>query len=79
MTADLRMGALLGRLRPTLARVFAAYGLSDEQAAQVLDQCALDLVAKRPRPEDPERWLLRRVLSRCHALAGEKGDEDPSA
>jgi DNA-directed RNA polymerase specialized sigma24 family protein len=60
---------LLTRLRPALEEVFAAYGISEEDARQILEDACGILVNKRWDRRNPGRWLLRTVIERCRSLA----------
>ncbi len=56
---------LLARLRPALEEIFAAYGISGEQARHILEESGLLLISKQWDRQNPERWLLRMVIERC--------------
>lgn len=56
---------LLARLRPALEEIFAAYGISGEQARHILKESVLLLISKQWDRQNPERWLLRMVIERC--------------
>jgi hypothetical protein len=66
---------LLARLRPILEEIFAAYGISEEQACQILeDTCGL-LISKQWDRQNPARWLVRTLIERCRDLSmGFDGD-----
>lgn len=60
---------LLAHLRPVLEEIFAAYGISEAQARQILeDTCGL-LISKQWDRQNPGRWLLRAVIERCRSLS----------
>lgn len=61
---------LLARLRPVLEEIFAAYGVSEAQARQILEESLALLIAKRWDRENPSRWLVRTVIERCRRQAG---------
>jgi DNA-directed RNA polymerase specialized sigma24 family protein len=67
---------VLARLRPLLETIFAAYGISPEQAQEVVEETCLVLISKRPRRRDPEGWLLRTVVERCRRLREERDREE---
>ena len=60
---------LLARLRPALEEVFAAYGISEEGARQILEDAFGILISKRWDRQNPGRWLLRTVIERCRNVA----------
>jgi hypothetical protein len=60
---------LLARLRPALEEVFAAYGISEEDARQILEDSCGILISKRWDRQNPGRWLLRTVIERCRNVA----------
>ena len=60
---------LLARLRPVLEEVFAAYGISEDQARQILEESCGLLISKRWDRQNPGRWLLRTVIERCRSLS----------
>jgi hypothetical protein len=60
---------LLARLRPVLEEVFAAYGISEEAARQILEDACGILISKRWDRQNPGRWLLRTVIERCRNVA----------
>ena len=60
---------LLTRLRPALEEVFAAYGISEDDARQILEDACGILVSKRWDRRNPGRWLLRTVIERCRSVA----------
>ena len=60
---------LLTRLRPALEEVFAAYGISEDDARQILEDACGILVNKRWDRQNPGRWLLRTVIEKCRSLA----------
>jgi len=66
---------LLARLRPALEEIFAAYGISQEQARQVLEETLLLLISKRWDRQDPGRWLLRTVVEKCRLMTGREEEE----
>ncbi len=66
---------LLVRLRPALEEIFAAYGISEEAARQILEDACGILISKRWERQNPGRWLLRTVIERCRNVAlGYVGD-----
>jgi len=60
---------LLARLRPVLEEIFAAYGISEAQARQILEESCGLLISKRWDRQNPGRWLLRTVIERCRNLS----------
>jgi|GEM_PF-1241029 len=60
---------LLVRLRPALEEVFAAYGISEDAARQILEDACGTLISKRWDRQNPGRWLLRTVIERCRSVA----------
>lgn len=62
---------VLARLRPLLEQIFIAYGITPEQAQQIVEEACLVLISKSPQRRDPEGWLLRAVLEGCRKLRGE--------
>ena len=66
---------LLARLRPALEEIFAAYGISQEQARQVLEETLLLLISKRWDRQDAGRWLLRTVVEKCRLMTGREEEE----
>lgn len=60
---------LLARLRPALEEIFAAYGISEEAARQILEDTFGLLISKRWDRQNPQRWLLRMVIERCRNVA----------
>jgi DNA-directed RNA polymerase specialized sigma24 family protein len=69
---------VLARLRPLLEPIFAAYGVSPEKAQEIVEEACLVLISKRPRRQDPEGWLLRRVIDGCRKLREEMDRDDRS-
>jgi len=59
---------VLSRLRPLLESIFAAYGISPQQAQEIVEEAGLALISKLPRRQDPEGWLVRTVIERCERL-----------
>jgi len=66
---------LLARLRPVLEEVFAAYGISEDEARLILEETGGILVSKRWDRQNPGRWLLRTVIERCRELSMRVADE----
>jgi DNA-directed RNA polymerase specialized sigma24 family protein len=64
---------VLARLRPLLEEIFASYGVSPEEAQEIIEEACLVLISKGPRRQDPDGWLLRRVIERCQRLAEREG------
>jgi DNA-directed RNA polymerase specialized sigma24 family protein len=62
---------VLARLRPLLEQIFVAYGVTPDQAQQIVEEACLVLISKRPQRRDPEGWLLRAVIESCRKLRGE--------
>ena len=60
---------LLVRLRPVLEEIFAAYGISEAQARQILEETCGLLISKQWDRQNPGRWLLRAVIERCRSLS----------
>lgn len=67
---------VLARLRPLLEPIFAAYGVTPDQAQEIVEEACLVLISKRPRRQDPEGWLLRTVIERCRRLREEAENEE---
>ena len=59
---------VLARLRPVLEQIFAAYGVSPDQAQEIVEEACIILISKRPRRQDPDGWLLRMVIEGCRRL-----------
>jgi hypothetical protein len=66
---------LLARLRPVLEEIFAAYGISEDEARLILEETGGILVSKRWDRQNPGRWLLRNVIERCRELSMRVADE----
>ncbi len=66
---------LLIRLQPVLREIFAAYGIAEEQAQQILEETFALLISKRWNRQNPGRWLLRTLIERCRDLALRTGDD----
>jgi DNA-directed RNA polymerase specialized sigma24 family protein len=60
---------LLARLRPVLEEIFSAYGVSEAEARQILEETCGLLISKRWDRQNPGRWLLRTVIERCRELS----------
>ena len=60
---------VLARLRPLLEQIFSSYGVTPDQAQEIVEETCLILLSKRPR-QDPDGWLLRRVVESCERLLG---------
>jgi DNA-directed RNA polymerase specialized sigma24 family protein len=60
---------VLARLRPLLEQIFSAYGVTPDQAQEIVEEACFVLISKRPR-QDPDGWLLRRVIESCERLRG---------
>ncbi|HBL25628.1 MAG TPA: hypothetical protein DD490_02205 [Acidobacteria bacterium] len=60
---------LLERLSPLLVGLFATFGVSPQEAQEMVEESFLVLMAKRPAHKDPEDWILRRILDRCRKLS----------
>lgn len=60
---------LLARLRPVLEEVFSVYGISEDQARQILEESCGLLISKQWDRQNPGRWLLRTVIERCRSLS----------
>ena len=56
---------ILERLIPGFEAMFTLWGIPPEMAQEVIEEACRDLLAKRPRPQDPELWLVRAVIRRC--------------
>ena len=69
---------ILLRLRPVLERIFVAYGISEREAQEIMEQSCFLLISKRPMRQDPEGWLLRTVIEKCQRSREEAAVEDPS-
>jgi len=59
---------VLLRLRPLLEPIFVAYGVTPEEAQELVEEACLVLISKRPQRQDPEGWLLRTVMESCRRL-----------
>lgn len=68
---------LLERLGPLLVRIFADYGVSPQEAQEIVEEACLVLMSKRPSRKDPEGWLLRTIIDKCRKLGEETEREDP--
>lgn len=66
---------LLARLRPVLEEIFSAYGISEAQARQILEETCGILVSKRWDRQNPGRWLVRTVIERCRELVRRMADD----
>ncbi|HEX9943378.1 MAG TPA: hypothetical protein VGG03_15270 [Thermoanaerobaculia bacterium] len=60
---------LLARLRPVLEEIFAAYGMSEEQARRILEETCGILISKQWDRQNPARWLLRTLIERCREMS----------
>jgi len=60
---------LLARFRPVLEEIFSAYGVSEAEARQILEETCGLLISKRWDRQNPGRWLLRTVIERCRELS----------
>lgn len=70
---------ILERLGPALKAAFAAQGVTEAQAREVLRESCADLVAKRRKPSDPAGWLFHTVVEKCrHSKEKEAAREDAS-
>lgn len=67
---------LLAHLRPVLEEIFAAYGISEAQARQILEETCGLLISKQWDRQNPGRWLLRAVIERCRSLSLEAVSAD---
>lgn len=67
----------LTRLRPLLEPIFSAYGLSPQEAQEIVEEACLVLICKHPRHPDPEGWLLRSVIDRCQRGRRRKSEDLP--
>jgi hypothetical protein len=56
---------ILDRLRPGFEAMFTLWRIPPEVAREVIDEACRDLLAKRPRPQNPDLWLVRAVIRRC--------------
>ncbi len=61
---------ILERLRPVLERIFAAYGISEAQAQDMLESASRLLLLLRVPVEEAESWLVRTLVERCQMLSG---------
>jgi len=66
---------LLVRLRPVLEEIFAAYGISEDEARLILEETCGILVSKRWDRQNPGRWLVRTVIERCREMSMKVADE----
>ena len=66
---------LLARLRPVLEEIFSAYGVSEAEARQILEETCGLLISKRWDRQNPGRWLLRTVIERCRELSMRIADD----
>lgn len=67
---------VLARLRPLLEQIFAAYGIAPDQAQEIIEEACLVLISKRLPRQDPDGWLLRRVMESCQRLQGERDEPE---
>lgn len=63
---------ILDRIRPALKAVFAAQGVSEPQAREILRESCADLAAKRRKPSDPDGWLFHTIVEKCRRLKEEE-------
>lgn len=68
---------VLARLRPVLEPILAAYGVSPQQAQEIVEEACLVLMSNRPELRDPETWLVRTILEKCEELARRRGGARP--
>ena len=68
---------VLLRLRPILEQIFVAYGVSPDEAQEMVEEACLVLIHKRPLRQDPEGWLLRTILENCSKIAGRTIEDPP--
>ena len=66
---------LLARLRPVLEEIFSAYGVSEAEARQILEETCGLLISKGWDRQNPGRWLLRTVIERCRELSMRIADD----
>jgi hypothetical protein len=60
---------MLARLRPVVEEIFVAYGISEEQARQILEETCTLLISKQWDRQNPGRWLVRTLIERCREAA----------
>ncbi len=71
---------ILDGLSHVLPVVFVAYGISEAEARDIVEDACLTLISKRRLLlQNPEGWLLRTVIEVCRRSAEEAKDEDSSA
>jgi hypothetical protein len=63
---------ILDRLAGDLKAVFAAQGVSEPQAREILRASCAALVTKRRRPADPDGWLFHTIVEKCWRLKEEE-------
>lgn len=69
----------LARVQPALEQIFAAYGVSEAEAHEMIETACEILVSLRPENlRSPEGLLVRTVVEMCLSIFGEEADEDPS-
>lgn len=66
---------VLLRMRPLLEPIFIAYGVTPDEAQEMVEEACLVLISKRPQRQDPEGWLLRTVIESCRKLREEASGE----
>lgn len=76
MERDESWAELLERLGPLLVVLFADFGVSPQEAQEVVEEAFLVLMSKKPPRKDPEGWLLRTILEKCRRI-GEETEENP--
>lgn len=69
------VGRLVMSLRPTMASLFAGYGLSDEEAGAVLREAVDLLIVHCRKTTDPRGFFLRMLEETCAARAAAKEEE----
>ena len=57
-----------------MQEIFAAYGVTEEQARRIVEESCAILISKRWDRQNPGRWLLRTVIERwCDASRAQSG------
>lgn len=71
---------VLARVQPALEQIFAAYGVSEMEAREMVETACEILVSLRPeRLRRPEGLVIRTVVEMCRSISEEEeSDEDPS-
>lgn len=70
---------ILDRLGPALEAVFAAQGVTESQAREILRETCADLIAKRRKPSDPDGWLFHTAVEKCRRLKEEEAAREDAS